>query len=416
MATNDRFSRDQKTITVLCMIAYSALYFMRLNISLALTGIEESLNTTPEALGVVSSSFFWCYAFGQLIFGFLGDRLPVRFMVFTGLIGSAVMNLTVSFCDSVSMIAFFWALNGIFQSMLWSPMMKCVAKHFEGNKKVIATFALSITQVIGYILAWCVSYFIELNFGWAFVFRVPAVIGILFAVVWVIVFRYSSTGSAEKQRKKGSSLIRQPILLTFLGVLAVFSILFGLVKSSIDTWFPTMIEDLGGLSESGIVITLILVPLINFAGIMVSKSAVKRLKGDIYKCILLVWSICVAFSLISLVLFRFNAFTFVVIVALLFGVVYGMTPLFTSFIPLDFAKWDCVSTVTGFVDFAIYVGAGITGTVSGILLGAGPEKNWSALSIYWFIVLAVGLLVAGFVYFWHHRLRKRINREESEWD
>lgn len=416
MVDNNRFTRDQKAITILCMIAYSVLYFMRLNISLALTGIEESLNSTPEALGVVSSSFFWCYAFGQLIFGFLGDRLPVRYMVFTGLVGSAVMNLSVSFCSSVSMIAVFWAINGIFQSMLWSPMMKCVAKHFEGNKKVVATFALSITQVIGYILAWCGSYFVEANLGWTFVFRVPAVVGIIFGIVWVIVFRYSSSVEKEARNKKGPSLIRQPILLMFLGVIAVFSILFGLVKSSIDTWFPTMLEDLGGLPESGIIITLILVPLLNFAGIMITKSAVKRLKGDIYKCILLIWGISVAFSLISIILFKFSALTFVVIIALLFGMVYGMTPLFTSFVPLDFAKWDCVSTVTGFVDFAIYVGAGITGTVSGILLGSGPEKNWSALSTYWFVVLILGLLVAVFVFLWHRRLRNKINREEAEWD
>ncbi|MBO5213286.1 MAG: MFS transporter [Clostridia bacterium] len=411
----DKFTQDQKMIIALSMIAYSVLYFMRLNISLSFSGMERSFQVTPEELGIVSSAFFWCYAFGQLIFGFLGDRLPARYMVFIGLMGSGILNLAIGQAQSFVPIIFLWAFNGIFQSMLWSPIVKCVAKYFDGSKKVVASFLLSITQVIGYMLAWVGSYFLDQFAGWRFVFIVPAVAGIVFSLVWLVLFRYQSTGSVEK-RTKGTSLIRQPILLGFLGVIALFSILFGLVKSSIDTWMPTMISDVGNLPEEGIVVTLLLIPLVNFFGIMLAKIMVKRLQGDIYKSILFIWGGALIVSLISLIFFRVNPIVFVIIIAVLFGFVYGQTPLFTSFIPLDFVKWDCVSTVTGFVDFAIYVGAGITGMVSGLILGDGNTKNWSALSIYWFILLAIGMVFAIFTYYWHRRLRKKINQEESEWD
>jgi len=419
MVSNDRFSRDQKMITVLCMIAYSVLYFMRLNISLALTGMEQTFQVTPEELGVVSTAFFWCYAFGQLIFGFLGDRLPARYMVSAGLIGSAILNLAISFASTIGLVTVFWAVNGLFQSMLWSPMMKCISKYFEGNKKVIATFALSITQVIGYILAWVGSYFIERCLNWQYVFRIPAVLGLAFGVVFFVLFRYSSASASvpqENARKKGSSLIRQPALIGFLGIIAVISVLLGLVRSSIDTWLPTMIEDFGGLSEEGIIVTLVFIPLLNFMGIMLAKSMVKHMRGDIYKCILIVWGASLVISGVSLFVFGWNSIAFVIVVAILFGVVYGLTPLFTSFVPLDFEKWNCVSTVTGFVDFTIYFGAGITGTVSGILLGTGPEKNWRALNYYWFATLLVGMIVAIIVFFWHRKLQKKIRREELEWD
>lgn len=418
MENKERFSRDQMMITVLCMIAYSVLYFMRLNISLALTGMEETFSVTPEDLGVVSTAFFWFYAFGQLIFGFLGDRLSARYMVTVGLIGSAILNLAISFAPSIGLVTLFWAANGIFQSMLWSPMMKCVALYFEGRKKVVATFALSITQVVGYILAWVGSYFIESGFGWRYVFRIPSFLGLAFGVVFFVLFRYSSVSGHEREvqtvrERKSGSLSRQPSLLTFLGVIAIFSIILGLVRSSIDTWLPTMIEDFGGLSEEGIVVTLVLIPLLNFAGIMLAKTAVKKLNEDTYKCVLLIWGISLAVSLVSLVCFEFNPVVYVVVVSLLFGCVYGLTPLFTSFIPLDFAKWNCVSTVTGFVDFAIYFGAGITGVVSGYLLGSGEEKNWGALNTYWFIVLAAGMILSVGVYAWERKIRKLIRREKD---
>ena len=149
---------------------------------------------------------------------------------------------------------------------------------------------------------------------------------------------------------------------------------------------------------------------------MFVKSLVKRLKGDIYKCILVVWGSSLAISILSLIIFGFNPVIFVTIISLMFGVIYGMTPLFTSFVPLDFAKWDCVSTVTGFVDFAIYFGAGITGTISGKILGSGGAKNWGGLNLYWFLILTVGIALTLFIYFWQKKLRKKINKEEAEWD
>jgi len=422
MENQKSFSHKQMLITVLFMIAYSVLYFMRLNVSLALIGMEQGLSASLKELGLVGTVFSTCYAFGQLIFGFLGDRFPVRTMVTVGLVGSGVVNLSIGFAGSIGFVTVAWAVNGLFQSMLWSPMMKCVAKNFDGDRKVRATFSLSITQVIGYILAWVGSYFIETYLGWRFVFLIPATLGIAYGAVFFFLFRFPSDADGPSAREevsslrqnKGNSLIRQPVLIGFLGVIAVFSVLLGLVRSSIDNWFPTMIEDFGGLSEEGIVVTLILIPFLNFAGIMLAKFMVKKMPGDIYKCILIVWGLCLAVSLVSLIFFGFSPMAYVVVAALLFGSVYALTPLFTSFVPLDFAQWDCVSSVTGFVDFAIYFGAGITGVVSGILLGTGSDKNWSALNLYWFLILAVGMFFSVGMFFWYRKLRSKIHREDLE--
>ena len=68
------------------------------------------------------------------------------------------------------------------------------------------------------------------------------------------------------------------------------------------------------------------------------------------------------------------------------------------------------------MDFAIYLGAGLTGIISGKILGDESNMNWSGLSTYWLVILAVGMVFAITVYFWHHALRKKISREEAEWD
>lgn len=413
MKKNVPFSADQRKITVLCMIAYSVLYCMRLNISPVLASLGADLGFSTVQLGGISTAFFWCYALGQLINGFFGDRLPTRYMIFAGLLGSGVLNILMGVSSNYILLVILWGVNGIFQSMLWSPMVKCIAQYFDETRRVIASFALSVTQVIGYMLAWTGSYELNSFFGWRFAFIVPACLGILYAFVWLFSFRFRTTLPA-KERKSGPSLIRQPILLGFLGVIALFSVLFGLIKSSIDTWLPTMLTDFGKLPDNAIVITLLVLPLVNFLGIMLAKSFVKRLKGDIYKSVLVLWVGSVVVCLISLLLFNVHPTAVVIGIAVLFGFIYGQTPLFTSFIPLDFSKWNCVSTVTGFVDFAIYLGAAVTGVVSGAVLG--DSYNWSALCIFWMCILLVGLVFAIGVYVWHHKIRKKISMEEQEWD
>ena len=411
----ERYTRDQKMILVLCMIAYTVLYFMRLNISVAITDLGAELVLDRTQQGAITSAFFWSYAVGQLINGYLGERLPARYMVFVGLLASGILNAVLSFTDSYTVTLFCWGLNGLFQSMLWSPIVKCTALYFSEQQRIIVSFALSITQVLGYMLGWTVSYFMNTSIGWRYVFRVPAVFGIVFAIVWFFLFRYGSREApVNVRREKGVSLLKRPVLVVFLGILAVYSIVFGLIKSSIDTWLPTMLTDLGKLPDSAILVTLLFVPMLNFAGILLSKMLVKRLKGDIYKSILYLWLGALVVSGVSLILFRVHPIAVVCAVSLLFGLVYGQTPLFTSFIPLDFTKWNCVSTVTGFIDFAIYLGAGITGLVSGAVLG--NDYDWLALATYWLIVLAVGMVFASGIYLWHIRLRKVINREELEWD
>lgn len=408
-----RFTSDQRNIIMLCMIAYSTLYFMRLNISLALEDMGADLALNTAQLGVITSAFFWTYAFGQLINGILGDHLPVRFMVFTGLFVTGILNTVISFAENYVLVLICWGVSGLFQSMLWSPIVKCVAKHFKGDQKVIASFALSISQVLGYMIAWAGSYGINQLLGWRNVFRIPGLLGIGFAIVWLVFFRYNSLG--EKQRRtKGTSLLRNPVLLGFLGVIALYSIVFGLIKSSIDTWLPTMFSDVGNLPSNTLVITFIIVPIINFLGVLLSRKMVAKVKGDIYKTLLALWGGSVVVSLISVFMFHFHPVAVVISVMILFGFINGITPLFTSFIPLEFVKWDCVSTVTGFIDFAIYIGAAITGIVSGVILG--DTYRWSALSIYWFLLLVFGMALAVAVYFWHRKLRKVIGREESSWD
>ncbi len=95
-------------------LTYLFFYNGRQNINLVMTQMADGLGSSTAALGVVSSALFWCYAFGQLINGRLGAYFGYkRFMMF-GIVASAIINVIISFQNSIQIIAVLWGLNGFF--------------------------------------------------------------------------------------------------------------------------------------------------------------------------------------------------------------------------------------------------------------------------------------------------------------
>ena len=82
----------------------------------------------PKAeLGLVPAAFFCSYGFGQFFSGLLGDRVSPKLLVFTGVLGSSLLNLAFPFCSSVPLMAAIWFVNGLAQSLVWAPMARLIA-------------------------------------------------------------------------------------------------------------------------------------------------------------------------------------------------------------------------------------------------------------------------------------------------
>ena len=65
----------KKRVFLLCWLAYTLAYLGRINLSVAIPLMENSLALDKTSLGFIGSVFFWVYAFGQLINAGLGINL-----------------------------------------------------------------------------------------------------------------------------------------------------------------------------------------------------------------------------------------------------------------------------------------------------------------------------------------------------
>ena len=113
---------------VACWAAYCASYLGRINYTAALTAIvADGVFSKPHA-GFIGTVYFFCYGAGQIFSGILGDRVSPYKMVGTGLVGTVCANILMPLCSgSYIVMSVVWGLNGIVQSMLWTPILYIIS-------------------------------------------------------------------------------------------------------------------------------------------------------------------------------------------------------------------------------------------------------------------------------------------------
>jgi sugar phosphate permease len=200
--TNKKFTKIAWLTLLSFGFTYLFFYNGRQNINLVMTQMASDLGSDIAALGVVSSSLFWCYAFGQLVNGRLGAFFGYKRFIIVGIIASALINVIISFQHSIPVIAILWGLNGFFQSMLWSNGLGVINKWWPKNKRGfttgLATFFSGMAQVVTYLT---ILFALELNpeWGWRSAFRYPMIPMVVMIVALVFFFK-------EDPEKAGFSL------------------------------------------------------------------------------------------------------------------------------------------------------------------------------------------------------------------
>lgn len=387
---DSEFSPKQKATLFFVFAAYVCTYLIRVNISIALPLLGE-MGMSATKQGILSGSFLWCYAVGQLVFGRLGDRFSGKKLIFTGLFGSAVCNLVFGLLTDQTALICAWAINGIFQSMIWSPIVHTLSVNFSGKKLVRATAYLPFAIVLGYMLAWGLSSVYSRFFGWRSIFLIPSAVCIVFCFAFLIFFKEETTTKKEKtETKTHPKITSDKRALAVLVSVLLCAITHGMIRESINYWFPTLISSFKTISPIVSILILLTVPIINFFGTLVSRALIKKSKNNVFRNIALLSFAALVFAAVTAVTRNFGEVFLITFTVILLGTMFGITPLFTSFMPLHFIKYDLVGTIAGMTDAFIYFGAAASGMLTGSLI----EKNgWSAVCAYWLITAAVSFVL-----------------------
>lgn len=375
------FTRGQKRVFTVCFLCYAAAYVGRLNLSAALTGLADSLALTDAQCGLFQTAFALVYAAGQIINGSLADRISASRYIGVGLLLSALCNALFGVTRSYGVLVALWALNGAAQSMLWTPIVKLLAAWFHGERRSRASFGLSITMILGHLVAWGVAGALASALGWRYAFFVPTVVLAAAGAMALLTLRDRPDDARDEPERPTAPARFMPVgrMLRATGLAALLGccVCDGFVRDGVVTWAP-MILARGGGSLNPTLVSLI-IPVLNLLGILLMRRCYRLLKGSARGATGALMIVSAAFALLLLPTAAGG-----MLCALLMGLCcaanYGVNPLLTTLVPMEYENAGRVGMVAGLIDSFIYVGSALAGVATGALSDAA---GWTGVYAVW---------------------------------
>lgn len=380
--------KKSRLIVIALWIIYASAYFGRTCYSASIASIVSSGIYTKSEIGLVGTAFFICYGVGQIISGIAGDRVNPFGMVLFGALGSSVCCFSMAFTKPLVLMAVIWGANGIFQSMLWSPLLRVFSQTISSELREKAILNIALSLPVGTVCAYLCSTLIIKYSNWNNVFicgGTVILLAFLLGLISILICEKSMTRISEKRKKadKNTPSGFLPIVISSgLLIIIIPSFLHGMMRDGITNWVPTMITEEYGVLPSFSVFLTVVLPIFNAFGAYIITPLYRKLGCNEMKTA----GICGIFALIPMVLLLFigkiPVIVSVILLALTTMSMYSLNYLIISRVPVRFAESGHTSSVTGLLNSFAYIGC----AVSSYGFGAVSQKaGWSAVIVIWII-------------------------------
>ena len=376
-------------IGTLCSVSYFAVYVAR-NILGAVTPQMLSSGMTEEYIGKISSLYFIFYAFGQLINGFIGERIKAKWMISIGLLGGGITNLIFSFVTANELGAMIaYGMTGFFLSMIYGPMTKVVSENTEPKHAVRCSLGYDFASFFGSPAAGLLASFLV----WSQVFAVSTVaMAIMSTLIFVFFTVFERRGVVKygqyKPKEKGAKNIKilfkhQIVKFSFV------SILTGVVRTSVVFWLPTYINQYLGFADKTSTKIFSVATLVLSATSFIAVFVYERLHHNMDLTVLLAFS----FSTVFFALTYFISTPTVNIVMIVLAILCSncaASMLWSRYCP-GLRDTGMVSSATGFLDFLSYMAAAAANL---IFSNAVSKIGWGNLILVWLGLMVIGVVIA----------------------
>lgn len=394
-----------KLLVALACLVYFTSYLTRLNFGAVLVEFLNATGLSEDIGGLIGSALFFSYGFGQLVSGFLGDRLPPERIILVGICTTAVCNVLFPFLPEGWMFVVIWAVNGLAQAMFWPPLIRILAANFKGEGYAAAASAvITVSQLTNIAIYLAVPAAI-VTLGWRYVFFIPAAVAVAVGVVWVIFYapavsackRQNASETDAKTEKGTPENTKEPLLPLLLScgmpLILVAIASQGFLRDGITTWMPSVLTALYGLGEASSILMSVMLPIFGILAIYGVAFLYRRfLRNEVIGAAIffLTGAVC---SVLLYFTFGVGAAFMVVFGSLLVGLMHGINLLLISYIPGRFASRGIVSTVSGITNAATYIGSTLSSYLFAVL---AQNIGWSYTILFWAGVCLLGALACFF--------------------
>lgn len=387
--------RQVRRMILLCAAVYFTSYISRINFGALILEIVRAEGYSKPAVSLAVTVSFMTYGAGQLVSGCLGDRVSPRLLIFSGLLGTAAMNLLIPLCPGPGAMAAVWGVNGFVQALLWPPLVKIMTDLFTEEAYRRASVRVSWGSSFGTIAVYLLAPVCILWSGWRSVFWAASAICVLMAFLWLL-----CSGKAE-ERLKGEDVRREDRpeqagqtlsfgTLVILGGIMAAIVCQGALRDGVTTWMPSFIAETYHLGSTVSILTGVILPIFSIVCFQLALWLYNRkvqnellLSGFIF-CAGFVFAVCLRLTASC------EAALSVGLSAALTGCMHGVNLILICMIPPHFSAYGNVSSISGLLNACTYAGSALSAYATAFF---SERFGWNAVLVLWAAAALLGMAV-----------------------
>ena len=189
-------------IAFLLCLATTINYLDRQAIGIVSVEIQREFSLTQEHYSYIVSAFLLAYAIGYGFSGYIVDRLGARrgFAVFMA--SWSVAQLLHGFAIGKWSLGSYRFLLGLSEPGAWPAATKAIAEWFPASQRALAMGIFNAGTMLGSALAPVTVALITLRYGWRSAFVFTGLAGIVWLVLWLMIYRSPSQTADHGPRAK----------------------------------------------------------------------------------------------------------------------------------------------------------------------------------------------------------------------
>lgn len=384
----DKNTQKAWRIGSFCIATYLASYVTRNILSVSTPEMIKEAFFTKEYTGLLSSICFIFYAVGQLINGFIGDRVHQKYMIIMGLGISSVSTFVIPIFDNRILHFTAFALIGFGLSMLRGPLMKVISENTAATHARMICTLFSMAGFAGPLIASILSIF----FKWRAVFTATGVISVIITVLAVAAIttleKRGEIKFVPKYDKGIAGILNVFKLEDFIFYMLISSI-GEIAGSSITFWIPTYTTEHLGFSNDAASTIYSVVSFSTLFTPFITLLIYEKLIRNGIKLALVMYVI----SAVFFIAVRFTAAPVLNVSMLIIAKVAAAAAssiVWSAYIP-GLARSGKVSSANGVIDAAGYAMASLANVLFSTFVG---KLGWGGIVNMWYIIMLIGAAVS----------------------
>ena len=383
----DKNTQKAWRIGSFCIATYLASYVTRNILSVSTPEMIKEAFFTKEYTGLLSSICFIFYAVGQLINGFIGDRVHQKYMIIMGLGISSVSTFVIPIFDNRILHFTAFALIGFGLSMLRGPLMKVISENTAATHARMICTLFSMAGFAGPLIASILSIF----FKWRAVFTATGVISVIITVLAVAAIttleKRGEIKFVPKYDKGIAGILNVFKLEDFIFYMLISSI-GEIAGSSITFWIPTYTTEHLGFSNDAASTIYSVVSFSTLFTPFITLLIYEKLIRNGIKLALVMYVI----SAVFFIAVRFTAAPVLNVSMLIIAKVAAAASsiVWSAYIP-GLARSGKVSSANGVIDAAGYAMASLANVLFSTFVG---RLGWGGIVNMWYIIMLIGAAVS----------------------